>query len=130
MMETTARVYDFPATRVEQYLDTLRSHYSAGVSGHAPQVARAIAASIGFVVADARANGNGTVAAGDARRALIHAAESAATNAAELDARVENAYQLGAIALDTFLAAWAASTADELRRIQRSLETAFAADLT
>lgn len=125
-----AHVMQFPASRVEQYLESLRTYYGAGVSGHAPQVSRAIDAALGFVVADARAHGDGVVTATDARNALVRAADAASINAAELETHVETVYRLGAIALDPFLAAWAASTADELRCIQRGLETAFAADLT
>ena len=117
------------ANRIERYLQTLLTQYRIGISGHAPLVARSVTAALGFVLTDARdqsEDGEVTVAAVHA--ALIRAATAAARNAAYLAARVDTAHEYGAVAFDTYRAAWAAATADELRAIQRALETQFATE--
>ena len=116
-------------THVERWLTTLAADYRAGATGHAPIVGRAIAAALGYVLTTARDTDHGQISAATARDALIHTATAAATNAVDLAAGVSTVEATGAIAIDTYRAAWAAATADELRAIQRALETHFATDL-
>ena len=114
-------------TDTERWLSTLQAGYRVGATGHIPIVSRAVAAALGFVLTTARAADSGQISVSTARAALTRCANAAATNA--LTDTVTAAHRTGAIAIDAYRAAWAAATADELRAIQRALETHFAADL-
>lgn len=116
------------STRVEGYLITLVTHYRVGASGHHPHVARSVAAALEFVLAQARDADSGTVGVTGVHTALLRAATAAATKAATIADRLHSVADQTTVALDTYRAAWAAATAQELRVIQRSLETEFAAE--
>ena len=116
-------------TDTERWLTTLQAGYRVGATGHIPIVSRAVAAALGFVLTTARAADHGQISVSSARAAIIRTANAAAANADTLAGNVTAAHRTGAIAIDTYRAAWAAATADELRAIARALETHFAADL-
>ena len=120
---------DLEPTDTERWLSTLQAGYRVGANGHIPIVSRAVAAALGFVLTTARTDDHGQISVSTARAAIIRSANAATANAATLAGNVTAAHRTGAIAIDTYRAAWAAATADELRAIQRALETHFATDL-
>ena len=109
------------ANQVERHLQGIRAHYVSGRSGHHPHVVESVVAAIDAV----------SVLAGDTSVASIRTAltQAADQSAASASMHCVHAQQRAghAVAIDGYLAAWSAATADELRRVIRALETEFAA---
>lgn len=107
---------------VQRHLQVIRAHYVSGDSGHHPHVVEAVVAAIDSVITLA-----GDTDVASIRAALTVVADKSAASAARNCVHAQRRAGHAGVAIVTYLAAWSAATADELRRVIRAVETEFAA---
>lgn len=108
---------------VERCLLGIRAYYEDGESGHHPRVLESVRLALTAAEVQARSQGMTLMAL---RAAIAKSASAATAVAARHAAYADHADAVGALPMCTYLAAWSDSTAHELRRVIRALDSELA----